>query len=98
MKIKKIIFLILTWFYATFLFGVPTYASSDTSNKYETIISYVNLDEKVYYDVELLIRKNGEILIPFKQISEIFGVEFKVNHSNHNIDFTYDRHFCIMIK
>lgn len=55
--------------------------------KNETIISYINLNDAAFYDVEILLTKSEKIFLPFKQLSEIFEVKVKTNHSNKEIDF-----------
>lgn len=53
----------------------------------KTIISYINLNDTAYYDVEILLINSEKILLPFKQLSEIFEVKVKTNHSTKEIDF-----------
>lgn len=55
--------------------------------KDETIISYINLNNTGFYDIEILLTKNEKILLPFKQMSEIFEVEVKTNHATKEIEF-----------
>ncbi len=55
--------------------------------KTETIISYININDTAYYDIELLLVDGEKILLPFKQLSEIFEVQVKTNHSTKEIDF-----------
>lgn len=57
------------------------------AEKAETVISYINLNDSVYYDVEILLVNGEKILLPFKQLSEIFEVKVKTNHSTKEIDF-----------
>lgn len=61
----------------------PCFAAEKT----ETVISYINLNDTAYYDVELLLVSGEKILLPFKLLSEIFEVEVKTNHSTKEIDF-----------
>ncbi len=64
------------------IFFQPCFAAEKT----ETIISYIILNNTACYDVELLI--TGEkVFLPFKQLSEIFEVKIKTNHSTKDIDF-----------
>lgn len=53
----------------------------------ENIITYINLNEKALYDVEIILAKEGEILLPFKQLAEIFEVKVKTNHKTKEIEF-----------
>lgn len=53
----------------------------------ENIITYINLNEKAFYDVEIVLTKDEKILLPFKQLSEIFEVKTKLNHSTKEIEF-----------
>ncbi len=55
--------------------------------KDETIISYINLNNAAYYDIEILLTTNEKMLLPFKQLSEIFEVKVKTNHASKEIDF-----------
>lgn len=57
------------------------------AEKNETVISYINLNDTAYYDVEILLVNGEKILLPFKQLSEIFEVKVKTNHSTKEIDF-----------
>lgn len=65
------------------VFCQPCFAAE----KQETIISYINLNNSAFYDIEILL--SGEnVFLPFKQLSEIFEVKVKTNHSTKEIDFT----------
>lgn len=57
------------------------------AEKTETVISYINLNNTAYYDIEILLLNGEKILLPFKQLSEIFEVKVKTNHSTKEIDF-----------
>ncbi len=63
--------------------SIPCFASYNI----ETIVSYINLNNTGFYDIEILFNKEGKILLPFKQLSEIFEVETKTNHATKEIDF-----------
>ncbi len=53
----------------------------------ENTVSYINLNNKAFYDIEIILTKEDKILLPFKQLSEIFEVKTKVNHLTKEIDF-----------
>ena len=61
----------------------PVFAEQQNQN----MITYINLNEKALYDVEIVLTKDEKILLPFKQLSEIFEVKAKTNHSTKEIDF-----------
>ena len=65
------------------LFVQPVFAAEQN----ESIVTYINLNEKGLYDVEIILTKDDKILLPFKQLSEIFEVKTKINHSTKEIDF-----------
>lgn len=76
MKKVFIVFLII-------LFSLPCFAARNN----ETIISYINLNNIGFYDIEIMLTKEDKILLPFKQMSEIFEVKVKTNHATKEIDF-----------
>ena len=61
----------------------PVFAAQQNQN----MITYINLNEKALYDVEIVLTKDEKILLPFKQLSEIFEVKVKTNHATKEIDF-----------
>lgn len=65
------------------LFIQPTFALQQN----ESIVTYINLNQKAMYDVEIVLTKDEKILLPFKQLSEIFEVKVKTNHASKEIDF-----------
>lgn len=68
-----------------FVFTTPIFAKN-----FETTVSTVGVNNTDFYDIELLLTKNGKIYIPFKQISELFGIKPVTNHSTHDIVFEYE--------
>lgn len=78
---KKFLMLILI----SFVFITPAF-----SKNFETTVSTVGVNNVDFYDIELLIKSNGKILIPFKQISELFEIKPVTNHSTHDIIFEYN--------
>ena len=61
----------------------PVFAARQNEN----IVTYINLNDKAFYDVEIVLTKDEKILLPFKQLSEIFEVKVKTNHATKEIDF-----------
>lgn len=61
----------------------PVFAEQQNQN----MITYINLNEKALYDVEIVLTKDEKILLPFKQLSEIFEVKVKTNHATKEINF-----------
>lgn len=58
------------------------------TKKDETVITYVNINDELNYDIEVLVEKNGNILVPFKQMSAIYGFKLKQNHVTKELEFT----------
>lgn len=61
-------------------------ASYSFSNP-ETTITVVNLNDKNYFDIEILQNKNNKILLPAKQIADILQIPIKINHSTKDLTF-----------
>lgn len=57
------------------------------NNRNQTIITYISINDAVFYDIEILVTPSGKIYLPFKQIMEIFEVPFQINHSTKQISF-----------
>ena len=55
---------------------------------YDSTISYVNINDTAYRDVELVITDNNEILVPFKQLADIFEIKYDANRAEKKISFT----------
>ena len=63
----------------------PALAANDST------ISYVSINNRVYEDVELMVCDGGEILVPFKQLADIFEIHYSANRVDKVINFTtYD--------
>ena len=63
----------------------PVLAANDSA------ISYVSINDKVYYDIELMITDKAEILVPFKQLADLFEIQYSANRVDKMIQFkTYD--------
>lgn len=67
-----------------FIFITPTFAKD-----FETTVSILGVNNTDFYDIELLLTKDGKIFIPFKQVSELFEIKPLTNHSTHDITFEY---------
>ena len=63
----------------------PVLAANDST------ISYISINDKVYQDVELVVSDGAEILVPFKQLADIFEIHYSANRVEKVINFTtYD--------
>lgn len=63
----------------------PAIAANDST------ISYVSINDKVYQDIELMISDGAQILVPFKQLADIFEIHYTANRVDKVIHFTtYD--------
>lgn len=54
----------------------------------DSTISYVSINDKVYEDVELMITDGAQILVPFKQLADIFQIKYSANRVDKLIIFT----------
>ena len=58
---------------------------------HDSTISYIAINDKVYEDVELLVSDSAQILVPFKQLADIFEINYTANRVDKLITFTtYD--------
>ena len=58
---------------------------------HDSTISYIAINDKVYEDVELLVSDSAEILVPFKQLADIFEIKYEANRVDKFITFiTFD--------
>jgi len=55
---------------------------------HDSTISYVAINNKVYYDVELLVSDSAQILVPFKQLADLFEINYSANRVDKLITFT----------
>lgn len=53
----------------------------------ETTITVANLNNKNYFDVEIMQIENNKILLPIKQLADILQIPLKINHSNKELTF-----------
>ena len=76
--------LIITALIGTLCLSLPSFA-------YDSTISFVNINDRAYYDVEIIINDNNEILVPFKQLASLFDIPFGANRVDKQISFkTFD--------
>lgn len=67
----------------TMCLALPSFAIDST-------ISYVNINDLAYQDIEIVI-DNNKILVPFKQLADIFEIKYTANRADKQIDFvTFD--------
>lgn len=76
-RIKKS--LIMAAIAGTMCLALPSFAIDST-------ISYVNINDLAYQDVEIVI-DNNKILVPFKQLADIFEIKYTANRADKQIDF-----------
>ncbi len=60
----------------------PVLAANDST------ISYVTINDRVYQDVELVVSDGAQILVPFKQLADIFEIRYSANRVDKVIQFT----------
>lgn len=53
----------------------------------DSTISYVDINGLAYQDIEIVIDKN-KMLVPFKQLADVFEIKYKANRADKQIDFT----------
>src|SRR5574344_1667015 len=53
----------------------------------ETTVTFANVNNKEYFDVEIMQDKNGNFLLPTKQIADILEIPLKINHSTKDLTF-----------
>ena len=58
---------------------------------HDSTISYININNKVFEDVELVVSDGAQILVPFKQLANIFEITYSANRVDKVIGFvTFD--------
>ena len=65
----------------TMCLTVPCFGTDST-------ISYVNINDLAYQDIEIVITDNNEILVPFKQLADVFDIKYDANRVEKRIGFT----------
>ena len=53
----------------------------------DSTISYVTINNMAYQDVEIVITEKAEILVPFKQLANIFNIQYTANRADKVIGF-----------
>ena len=80
-RIKRIIIILAM----VCMYFCPSVLANDST------ISYITINNKVYEDVELMITDGAEILVPFKQLADLFDIHYTADRVNKVINFTtYD--------
>lgn len=75
--------LIIAAMAGTMCLTLPTFAIDST-------ISYVDINNLAYQDVEIVLDKN-KILVPFKQLADVFEIKYTADRTNKQIGFvTFD--------
>ncbi|MCQ2740020.1 MAG: hypothetical protein MJ237_07325 [bacterium] len=78
-RIKKILIIAITGT----LMSLPVFA-------FDSTISYISINDKVYEDVEIVVL-GSEVLVPFKQLANLFEIQYSGNRIDKLITFTtYD--------
>jgi len=76
--------LIIAALAGTMCLALPCFALDST-------ISYVNINDRAYQDVEIVITDNDKILVPFKQLADLFDIKYEANRVDKKISFkTWD--------
>lgn len=61
------------------------------ANALDSTISYVSINGMAYRDVEIVITDRSEILVPFKQLADLFNIQYNANRVDKFISFkTFD--------
>ena len=53
----------------------------------DSTISYISINDMAYQDVEIVLAQNNQILVPFKQLAEIFNIQYTANRVDKIINF-----------
>ncbi len=57
----------------------------------DSTISYITINNMAYEDVEIVVTDKSEILVPFKQLADIFNIQYTANRVDKMISFkTHD--------
>lgn len=79
-RIKKNLILTFTGM----LLALPVFALDST-------VSYININNRAYQDVEIVLTEKSEILLPFKQLADLFNIPYTANRVDKKITFkTFD--------
>lgn len=79
-RVKKNLIIAITGL----LLAAPAFALDST-------ISYITINGMAYQDVEIVITEQAEILVPFKQLADLFDIQYSANRVDKFIGFkTFD--------
>ena len=53
----------------------------------DSTISYISINDMAYQDVEIVLTEKNEILVPFKQLADIFNIRYNANRVDKIIAF-----------
>ncbi|MBD9222901.1 hypothetical protein EGQ24_03240, partial [bacterium] len=53
----------------------------------DSTISYISINNMAYQDVEIVLTEKNEILVPFKQLADIFNIQYNANRVDKIIAF-----------
>ena len=65
----------------TMCLALPCFALDST-------VSFIDINNRAYKDVEIVITDNNTILVPFKQLADIFNIKYEANRVDKQISFT----------
>ena len=78
--------------FAGMLLALPVFALDST-------VSYINVNNRAYQDVEIAITDKSEILLPFKQLADLFNIPYTANRVDKHISFkTWDGKECMITQ
>ncbi len=77
-RAKKI--LIISAIAGTMCLTLPSFALDST-------VSYININDLAYQDIEIVINNKNQILLPFKQLADIFVIKYNANRVDKIIGF-----------
>lgn len=56
-------------------------------NKSQTIVTLLSVNDSGFFDAEIYVSQDGEVLLPFKYIADILEIKYSQNHVTKQIDF-----------
>ena len=67
---------------------IGTMCLSSAAFALDSTVSYITINNLAYQDVEIVITDKDEILVPFKQLADIFEIKYEGNRVDKQISFT----------
>jgi len=67
---------------------IGTLCLSSAAYALDSTISYVQINDLAYQDVEIVITDKNQILVPFKQLADVFEIKYEANRIDKQISFT----------